>query len=156
MENTFQTYTNIVDEEVRAHGAAVGLTYNLPRNFTVGGNYNFNRLITTIGEDFLSDFNTPEHKTNITFGNRKLTENLGFGVTYRYQSAFRWESTFARGDVPEIHTFDAQINYRIKEMKSIVKLGGSNIFNYRNFQNFGGPNIGAIYYISITFDELLN
>jgi outer membrane receptor protein involved in Fe transport len=156
MENTFQTYTNIVDEQVRAHGAAVGLTYNLPRNFSIGGNYNFNRLITTIGDDFLSDFNTPEHKTNITFGNRKLTENLGFGVTYRYQSAFRWESTFARGDVPEIHTFDAQISYRIKEMKSIVKLGGSNIFNYRNFQNFGGPNIGAIYYVSITFDELLN
>jgi outer membrane receptor protein involved in Fe transport len=155
-ENTFQTYTNIVDEDVRAHGAAVGLTYNLPRNFTIGGNYNFNKLITTIGEDFLSDFNTPEHKANITFGNRKLTDNIGFGLTYRYQSAFRWESTFAIGDVPEIHTFDAQVSYRLKELKSIVKLGGSNIFNNRNFQNFGGPTLGAIYYVSITFDELLN
>ncbi|RAI91342.1 TonB-dependent receptor [Algoriphagus yeomjeoni] len=155
-ENTFQTYTNIVDEDVRAHGAAIGLTYNLPRDFTIGGNYNFNKLITTIGEDFLSDFNTPEHKTNITFGNRKLTEKVGFGLTYRYQSAFRWESTFAIGDVPEIHTFDAQVSYKLKELKSIVKLGGSNIFNNRNFQNFGGPTIGAIYYLSITFDELLN
>lgn len=155
-ENTFQTYTNIVDQEVRAHGAALGLTYNLPKNFTLGGNYNFNRLISDIGEDFLNDFNTPEHKTNITFGNRKVTEKLGFGVTYRYQSAFRWESTFAQGDVPEIHTFDAQVSYRLKDLKSIVKLGGSNLFNNRYFQNFGGPTIGAIYYISITFDELLN
>ncbi|SNS50527.1 TonB-dependent Receptor Plug Domain [Belliella buryatensis] len=155
-ENTFQTYTNIVDQEVRAHGAALGLTYNLPKNFTLGGNYNFNRLISNIGDDFLNDFNTPEHKTNITFGNRKLTEKLGFGMTYRYQSAFRWESTFAQGDVPEIHTFDAQVSYRLKDLKSIVKLGGSNLFNNRYFQNFGGPTIGAIYYISITFDELLN
>ncbi|MCH7414716.1 TonB-dependent receptor, partial [Belliella sp. R4-6] len=155
-ENTFQTYTNIVDEEVRAHGAAIGLTYNLPGNFTLGGNYNFNRLISNIGEDFLNDFNTPEHKTNVTFGNRKLTDKIGFGLTYRYQSAFRWESTFAQGDVPEIHTFDAQVSYRLKDLKSIVKLGGSNIFNNRNIQNFGGPTIGAIYYVSITFDELLN
>ncbi|MEP1086604.1 carboxypeptidase-like regulatory domain-containing protein [Algoriphagus sp.] len=155
-ENTFQTYTNIVDEDVRAHGAAIGLNYSLPRNFSIGANYNFNSLISDIEEDFLSDFNTPEHKTNITFGNRKLTENLGFGLTYRYQSAFRWESTFAQGDVPEIHTFDAQLSYKLKELKSIVKLGGSNIFNNRNIQNFGGPTIGAIYYVSITFDELLN
>ncbi|MCH7398430.1 carboxypeptidase-like regulatory domain-containing protein [Belliella sp. DSM 107340] len=155
-ENTFQTYTNIVDEEVRAHGAAIGLTYNLPGNFTIGGNYNFNRLISDIGEDFLNDFNTPEHKTNVTFGNRKLTEKIGFGLTYRYQTAFRWESTFAQGDVPEIHTFDAQVSYRLKDLKSIVKLGGSNIFNNRNIQNFGGPTIGAVYYVSITFDELLN
>lgn len=156
MENTFQTYTNIVDQEVRAHGAAIGLTYSLPNNFTLGGNYNFNRLISNIGDDFLNDFNTPEHKTNITFANRKLTDKLGFGVTYRYQTAFRWESTFAQGDVPEVHNFDAQISYRLKDLKSIVKLGGSNIFNQRYILNFGGPTIGAIYYLSITFDELLN
>jgi iron complex outermembrane recepter protein len=155
-ENTFQTYTNIIDEEVRAHGAALGLTYNLPRNFTLGGNYNYNKLISNIGENFLNDFNTPEHKTNITFGNRKLTNNLGFGVTYRYQTAFRWESSFAQGLVPEIHTFDAQVSYKLKDLKSIVKLGGSNLFNQRYTYNFGGPMMGAIYYISITFDELFN
>ncbi len=155
-ENTFQTYTNIVDREVRAHGAALGLTYNLPSNYTLSGNYNFNRLITDLGAGFLNDFNTPEHKTNISFGNRKVYKNLGFNVTYRYQTGFRWESTFAQGDVPEIHNFDAQVSYKVPNLKSIVKLGGSNIFNNRYIQNFGGPTIGAIYYVSITFDELLN
>ncbi|WP_455429750.1 TonB-dependent receptor [Litoribacter ruber] len=155
-ENTFQTYTNIVDREVRAHGAALGLTYNLPSNYTLSGNYNFNRLITDLGAGFLNDFNTPEHKTNISFGNRKVYNNLGFNVTYRYQTGFRWESTFAQGDVPEIHNFDAQLSYKVPNLKSIVKLGGSNIFNNRYIQNFGGPTIGAIYYVSITFDELLN
>ncbi|MCC5939465.1 MAG: carboxypeptidase-like regulatory domain-containing protein [Lunatimonas sp.] len=155
-ENTFQTYTNIVDREVRAHGAVIGLTYNLPKNYTISGNYNFNRLITEFEEGFISDFNTPEHKTNIMFGNRKLTQKLGFNVAYRYQTGFRWESSFAQGDVPEFHNVDAQVSYRLKNIKSIVKLGGSNIFNNRYILNFGGPTIGAIYYLSITFDELLN
>lgn len=155
-ENSFQTYTNLDNQEVRAHGAALGITYNLPNNFTLTGNYNFNKLLTTIGPSFLNDFNTPEHKTNISVGNRKIGKNLGFNVTYRYQSQFRWESNFAIGDVPEIHNVDAQLSYKISQLKSVLKLGGSNIFNSRYYQNYGGPTIGAIYYLSITFDELLN
>ncbi|MDN3686398.1 TonB-dependent receptor [Cyclobacterium jeungdonense] len=155
-ENTFQTYTNIVDREVKAHGAVIGVTYSLPNDYTIGGNYNFNRMITVFEEGFLSEFNTPEHKYNINFGNRKLTKNLGFNVAYRFQTAFRWESSFARGDVPEVHNVDAHVSYKLKSLKSVVKLGGSNIFNNRYFLNFGGPTIGAIYYVSITFDELLN
>jgi len=156
MENTFQTYTNLVNEEVRAHGAALGLTYNLPNNFTLSGNYNFNKLLTDIDPNYLNDFNTPKHKTNISLGNRKIGKNLGFNVTYRYQSQFRWESNFAIGDVPEIHNVDAQLSYKVSQLKSVFKLGGSNIFNSRYYQNYGGPTIGAIYYLSITFDELLN
>jgi len=155
-ENTFQTYTNIIDKNVRAHGAAIGITYNLPKNYSISGNYNFNQLLTDLDPNLLLGFNTPEHKTNIMFGNRKLTRNLGFNVAYRYQSGFFWESTFAIGDVPEFHNVDAQVNYKISNLKTIVKLGGSNIFNNRYIMNFGGPTIGAIYYLSITFDELLN
>ncbi|MDO9554722.1 carboxypeptidase-like regulatory domain-containing protein [Rhodonellum sp.] len=155
-ENTFQTYTNLVNEEVRAHGAAIGMAYNLPKNYSISGNYNFNRLITDIGEDFLSEFNTPEHKVNLIFGNRKLTKNVGFNVAYRFQTAFDWESSFAVGRVPEVHTVDAQVSYKVSPWKSIIKLGGSNIFNNRYILNYGGPTIGSIYYISITFDELFN
>ncbi|MBD8490675.1 carboxypeptidase-like regulatory domain-containing protein [Echinicola sp. CAU 1574] len=155
-ENTFQTYTNLVGNSVKANGAALGITYNLPSNFTIGGNYNYNKLLSDIEEGFLSDFNTPEHKFNLSFSNRKLTEKLGFNVTYRYQTAFHWESSFATGEVPEVGTMDAQVSYKVKDWKSIIKLGGSNVFNNRYFLNFGGPTIGAIYYVSITFDELLN
>lgn len=155
-ENTFQTYTNLVNQQVEAHGAALGLAYSFPGYFSLSGNYNFNKLLTDIGPNFLNDFNTPEHKTNISIGNRRIRENWGFNVTYRYQSQFRWESSFAMGDVPEIHNVDAQVSYKLSSLKSILKVGGSNIFNTRYFQNFGGPTIGAIYYLSITFDELLN
>ncbi len=155
-ENTFQTYTNFTDGNVKAHGAAFGMTFNLPKNYTLSGNYNFNKLLSSPTEGFLNDFNTPEHKGNIIFGNRKIAKNLGFNVAWRYQTAFRWESSFARGEVPAISNFDAQLSYKVSSIKSILKLGGSNVLNNRYFMNFGGPTIGAIYYFSITFDELLN
>lgn len=153
--NTAQIYSNL-DSEVTSQGAALGLTYNLPRGYTVGGNYSWNKLQGGFTDNNLSEFNTPEHKYNLNFGNRKLTDKIGFNVTYRWQDAFRWESSFAIGDVPSYSTIDAQVSYKLEELKSIIKLGGSNIGGDSYIQSLGGPNIGSIYYVSITFDELMN
>ncbi len=152
--NTGQIYTNY-DQRITSQGAVLGLTYNMPRNFTISGNYSWNVLNDEIVGG-LSEFNTPEHKFNISVANRKLTDKLGFNVTYRWQEAFTWESSFARGPVPSYGTLDAQVSYKIKDWKSIVKFGGSNLLNNYYIQSLGGPRIGAIYYISLTFDELMN
>jgi outer membrane receptor protein involved in Fe transport len=123
----------------------------------VGGNYNWN-VINTHAENFLSEFNTPEHKFNLSFGNRKVTENFGFSINYRYQTEFLWQSSFtipANGMVPAYGTLDAQVSYKIPSIKSVLKVGGSNLANIRYIQSLGGPTIGAIYYVSLTFDELL-
>lgn len=154
-DNTFQVYTNM-DHTVRSQGAAVGLTYSLSKGYTIGGNYSWNKFISGNTENTLNDFNTPEHKVNVQFGNRKLTDNIGFNIAYRWQDAFRWESSFAVGNVPAYSTLDAQISYKLDNLRSIVKLGGSNLLNSYYIQSLGGPNIGAIYYISVTFDELMN
>ena len=153
--NTFQIYTNI-DNTVRTQGAAIGLTYNLPKGYTIGGNYSWNQFISGYEENALRDFNTPEHKFNLKFENRKVFKNAGFSLNYRWQEEFRWESSFAIGDVPAYQTLDAQVSYKLSNLKSILKLGGSNLFNKQYIQSLGGPNIGAIYYISLTFDELMN
>lgn len=154
-ENTFQTYTNF-NEQVTGAGAAIGLDYMISRGYTLGFNYNWNKLIAGLDENFLNDFNTPEHKANISFGNRKATDNLGFNIMYRWQDAFRWEASFGQGDVPAIGTLDAQVSYKLSGIRSILKIGGSNLLNTKHVMNFGGPTIGAIYYVSLSFDELLN
>ncbi len=154
-ENTFQTYTNF-DKKVVGAGAAFSADYSLGRGYTIGGNYNWNKLLQGLDENFLNDFNTPEHKINASFSNRKLTDNLGFSVAYRWQTSFRWESSFGSGEVPGIGTVDAQLSYKLSSMRSVLKVGGSNLLNTRHVLNYGGPTLGAIYYISLTFDELLN
>lgn len=153
--NTFSIYTNLTDE-VTTQGTAIGLTYSLSQGYQVGANYNWNKFIGGYTSNTLNDFNTPEHKFNINFGNRKVTDNLGFNITYRWQEAFRWESSFARGEVPAYDNLDAQVTYRLPELKSVLKLGGSNLMNKSFYQSLGGPNIGAIYYLSITFDQAFN
>jgi outer membrane receptor protein involved in Fe transport len=154
-QNSYAPYTN-VKKNVTAQGLAIGFDYTLGRGSKAGANYNWNRLNNQLGSGYLSEFNTPEHKYNITFGNRKVTENLGFNVAYRWQNAFKWEASFAQGVVPAVGLVDAQVSYKVKSMKSIFKLGGSDLFNKRYVLNYGGPTLGAIYYISITFDELMN
>ena len=154
-DNTFQIYTNL-DDRVTTQGAAIGLTYSLSRGYQLGGNYSWNKFIGGFSENSLTEFNTPEHKFNINFGNRKVTDNIGFNITYRWQTEFEWQSSFAIGQVPAYGTLDAQVSYRLEPLKSVVKVGGSNLLNDYYIQSLGGPNIGAIYYISLTFDELMN
>ena len=151
--NTFQVYTNI-DNTVTAHGAVFGLDFSLPRNYRLGFNYNYNALIDGLEDQFVNDFNTPEHKFNITFGNRRITDNLGFNVTYRWQDAFRWESSFALADIDAVSTLDAQVSYRLPDLNTVVKFGGTNILNQQYTLSGGGPNLGSIFYLSVTYDQL--
>jgi outer membrane receptor protein involved in Fe transport len=153
--NTFQIYTN-VEEKVESQGAVIGFDYSLPSNFKLSANYNWNKLITERSSGYIFDYNTPEHKMNVGLSNRNLTDNFGFNISWRWQDEFRWVSSFADGMVPAVSTFDAQVSYKIPSMNSIVKLGGSNITNNRHVLNYGGPSLGAIYYVSFTFDEFLN
>ncbi len=154
-ENTFQIYTNAT-EVFRAQGFAAGAAYSFRKGYTLSGNYNWNELVTGSNTPgFLTEFNTPAHKFNITFANRKVIKNLGFSVNYRWQDKLYWESSFAIGEVPAFHNIDAQVSYKVPSIKSVLRLGASNLTNNRYFQNLGGPTLGAIYYVSITFDEFL-
>ncbi len=154
-DNTYSIYTNLQDE-VTTQGLATGFTYSFNKGYQFGANYNWNQFIGGYDDNTLNDFNTPEHKFNVNFGNRKVTDNLGFNMTYRWQEAFRWESAFARGNVPAYDNLDIQLSYKLENLKSIVRVGGSNVLNQPFYQSLGGPNIGAIYYISITFDQSMN
>ncbi|WP_258103651.1 TonB-dependent receptor domain-containing protein [Marinoscillum sp. MHG1-6] len=154
-DNTYQIYTNL-DDLATTQGMAIGLEYNFSGGYNLGGNYSWNKLIGGFTENNLSEFNTPEHKFNVKFGNRKLTDMMGFSIAYRYQSEFEWQSSFAIGQVPAYGALDAQVSLKLEGLKSILKVGGSNILNNYYIQSLGGPDIGAIYYISLTFDEFLN
>jgi len=147
------------DGNVESHGWGLNMEYSLPRGFSVGGNVSYNKLLSQqdlIDQGFRASYNTPEWKYNVKLENRGFVENAGFNFTYRWQDAFFWESSFGAGVVPAFGTLDAQINYKFSDLNTIVKLGGSNVLNERYTTSFGNPKMGAIYYISLTFDQFLN
>jgi len=154
--SVYQTTVSL-DQKVESQGAAVELSYKLNRKLNVSTNYAWNEITNQgdIPEGFQTGFNTPKHKVNLSLASRKLTEHLGFALTWRWQDAFYWESSFAVGEVPAYATLDAQVSYRLPKLKSIVKVGGSNITNHRYEQALGNPTVGSMYYVSIMFDQFL-
>ena len=134
----------------------MGLAYSLPKNFTVNGNWSWADFDAPgATNDFLSNFNTPRNKISFGVSNRKIIENLGFNVNYRWQTSFQWQSSFGIWQVPEFGVLDAQLNYKVSSIKSIIKLGATNLGGGDYRTNIGAPFVGQQYYISISFDEFL-
>lgn len=154
-------------ETIRSWGWALGMDYKLPKNYSIGGNVSFNTLsnLSELAETgFQPAFNTPEYRYVFNFANRELVKNLGFALSYRWQGEFVWQSSFVgpavsasqQSVMPAFGTFDAQFSYKLKSLKSILKVGGSNLFNDGYRQAWGNPTVGTMYFVSLTFDEFLN
>lgn len=154
----YQLYTN-ASERVTSQGATVGFTYLLPRNYTLGANgtwADFN--LRNANPNDIPAFNTPKYRTTVTFGNTEIAKNIGFNVAWRWQDTFEWTSTFNQlrpGTINAYSIVDAQLSYKMSPIKSIVKLGANNVFNNQVYQAYGSPSIGAVYYVSIVFDQLM-
>lgn len=156
-QNRYRVWTNS-RSTVSNYGAAIAISYNFYKGYTISGNANFNKLVQdkTASDALIPGFNTPEWFTNITFGNREVVKNVGFNVLWRWQQSFYWQNLFGNGTVPAYGTVDAQVTYRLPKQHSTIKLGASDIFNKSYYQYVGGPNIRGIYYLAITVDGLLN
>jgi outer membrane receptor protein involved in Fe transport len=106
-------------------------------------------------------FNTPEHKYNIGISGREVPLNIGnlkinsfgFSVNYKWVDTFIFEgSPQFTGIIPSYGLLDAQINWKINSIDTVVKVGASNLLNNLVFQTYGGPRIGRLAYISLLFE----
>lgn len=155
-QDRYRVYTN-AKNKYNNYGAALGITYNFYKKFTVAGNVNYNKMKAQNTSDiFVTGFNTPQWTTNLSFGNREVVKNIGFNVVWRWQQSFLWESPLVTGKIPSYNTIDAQVTFRFPKLNSQLKMGGADIFNKRYIQYAGGPTIGGLYYATITVDGLLN
>lgn len=156
--HAFQLYTNAPDK-VSAQGASAGLTYLLNGGYAVGGNATLSVFnLRNANPNNIAAFNTPKWSTNATFGNSNVINDFGFNAAWHWQTAYDWYGTFngtRPGRVDAYSVVDLQVSKKLPKIKSTIKLGGSNIFNNRIYQSYGSPAIGAIYYVSIVFDDLL-
>lgn len=149
----FQAYTNS-NADITSFGATVGVDTKILGNYDFGVNYTYADFDfdEASDPDFRPSFNTPKHKVKASFGNPALFENFGFNVNYRWSDSFFWQASFADGDVPAYSVFDAQVNYGVPSIKSVFKIGGSNLLGDEYFTALGTGLIGAIYYVSWTIN----
>lgn len=152
----FQLYTNAPDK-VSAQGATLGLTYRTLGGYQIGTNGTWSSFnIRNADPNNVAAFNTPRFKTNVTLGHRNIAPNIGFNVAWHWQESFDWVSSFNAlipGRVPAYHLLDAQVNFRMPALKTVVKLGATNLTNQYVVQAYGSPAVGGLYYISLVFDQ---
>lgn len=151
-------------------GWGIGLDYVIGKGYTLTGNVTQNVLLNDdeLKEEdpsFVTSFNSPKYRFNIGFSNRDINRTgWGFGLTFRHQTEFLWNGSIGtpavnigrQSMIPAFSTFDAQISKKIPAIKSIIKVGGTNIGNKLYTTSWGNPSVGGLYYVSLTFDQLLN
>ncbi|WP_460470421.1 carboxypeptidase-like regulatory domain-containing protein [Emticicia fontis] len=157
-------------EKIKVNGWAIGLNYSLDKGFFINANIANNELKRFVPspEQQYAGFNTPEYRYNLGFGKRIGSgDKFGFNINFKHQNAFLWEASFnqptttgltlfTNTTVPAINNIDAQVSMKLPAMKSIIKLGGTNIGGKPYIQAYGSALVGSMYYVALSFDELLN
>lgn len=142
--------------KVKNYGFAAGVSYNFYKTYAFSINGNYNKLARANPNDpLIPGFNTPDFATNVSFGNRAISKNVGFNLVWHWQNSFYWQNLFGNGNISAYNTIDAQVTFHAPALHSSFKLGGTNILNTRYIQYIGGPSIGGLYYLTWTIDDLL-
>jgi len=151
----YQTYTNS-KADVNSYGGSIGINTKVLGDFDLGGSYTYTKqdFDQAAFPDFKTSFNTPEHKAKINFGNANLFKNFGFNTAWRWSDDYYWQATFGDGAIPAFHSLDAQVNYTIPSLKSIFKIGATNVLGEEYNTAIGTGAIGSMYYVSWTINNL--
>lgn len=149
----YQVYTNTT-AQVSSLGFGVGLSKKVYKDFELGVNYNYAQFEFNQEDDpsFIAGFNTPKHRIKASLGNAKVIKNLGFNVNVRWNTEYLWQSSFGDGIVPENTVLDAQINYAFTKLKSVIKVGATNLFGSDYIQVIGAGAIGQQWFVSWTIN----
>ncbi|MFN5987477.1 MAG: TonB-dependent receptor, partial [Chitinophagaceae bacterium] len=154
-KRTAYSISTNADANVSSSGWGVSLDYLLPRNFSVNASVSSDEIGNLPG-GFVSYFNTPKMRVNAGLNNSGflLKNRLGFGASFHYQDGFMYEGTFGVGKVSSFNTIDAVLTYKVPSIKSLIKVGGTNIMNHYYRTAFGNPAIGGLYYASFAYNIL--
>ena len=147
----YRLWTNS-QSQVYNYGGSAGLRYTVGRGYLAGANATYTRLDRTENGDGLEDgFNTPRWAYNLSFANENAYHNVGFGLNFRHQVSYYSQTFLVNGTVPAYSSLDAQVSYRIPAAQVGLKLGASNVLNDYYVTYLGGPSVGGLYYLTVTY-----
>lgn len=139
--------------KVSTYGFGASLQFLLPNSFSIDVNASSDHIHNP-DSTFTTYWNTPNFRfnvglTNSGFGGQK---RWGFGVAYRWQNSYYTESDFRQGPVSSFGTLDAQVSYKLLDIRSMIKVGATNLTNRYYISQYGNPAIGGVYYISYAYN----
>ncbi len=96
-------------------------------------------------------FNTPRFIMNAGINGTEIYKKLDFSVSIRYQNSYYWQSFLVNGNVPAFFNADGMLRYTFPKLSFNIKVGASNILNHYYYSILGGPEIGGLYYTTLTY-----
>jgi len=151
LASTNYAYIQNSPDEVKATGWGIGLEYQLSRGYILGANL-FSDKLNDVPAGFVSYFNAPKYRTNLSLRNDNVWKNIGFSIMGKWQDVNHYEGTFVAGTLPAFWTVDAQASYRMGKAKSVIRIGGTNILNHYARTGYGSPYVGGLYYVSYGYN----
>ena len=146
-------------EIITTQGFSIGINYYLSNQFTINSNYSWNKLNKLSNDPIIPAFNTPENKFNIGISGKEIDiallgiGKISFNTNYKWVQGFTFEgSPQFTGLIPSYGLLDLQITKEISKLDLAIKMGASNILNNEVIQVYGGPFIGRMAYLSLSFD----
>ncbi|MFN5932344.1 MAG: TonB-dependent receptor plug domain-containing protein, partial [Sphingobacteriales bacterium] len=138
---------------VKTYGAGISIEYNFQKGFFTNLNGSFDKL-GEVPNGYITNFNAPNYRYNVTFGNNGFLKDkrTAFNIAYRWQDAFFYTSSLANGYVPAYHNVDAQISYKFPQIKSVMRIGATNILNQYFITAIANPSIGGMYYVGFAYN----
>jgi outer membrane receptor protein involved in Fe transport len=161
---SIQAYRMAANAEntVTTQGASIGINYYLHPNYSLNGNYSWNKLNEEGTEDpIIPAYNTPEHKYNLGLNGRNLhlsstkpiLRYFSFSINYKWVEEFTYEgSPQFTGKVLTYDLVDVQVSKKLPELNATLKIGSSNVLNNMHYEVYGGPYIGRMTYCSLLFE----
>jgi outer membrane receptor protein involved in Fe transport len=150
----FQTYTNS-QADISSYGGSIGVNTKIFKKLDLGLSYTLAKFDFDQESDpnFSAGFNTPEHKFKVSLGSPNVIGNLGFNINVRYSDEYLWQSTIANAVIPQRTVGDVQINYNAQKIKSLFKVGASNVGGQEYQSAPGSPYIGSQFFVSWVFNQ---
>jgi outer membrane receptor protein involved in Fe transport len=146
------SFVNNSSTIVKTFGWAVSAEYKFYKGYTASLNLSGDQLQNQ-DVNVITYYNTPKLRMNFGVSNPNIYKNIGAGFIYRWQDKVdNWEGTFGSGEVPSYGSLDGYISLKLPQMKSLLKVGGTNIQNKYFRSAFGNPQIGALYYVSFGYN----
>ena len=96
-------------------------------------------------------FNTPAWISNVGINGTNIYKSLGFGITFKYQGSYYWQSFLINGNVPAVFNVDCMVRYTLSKPALDIKIGVTNVLNNYYYSILGGPQIGGFYYTTLTY-----
>lgn len=150
--NDFQRYsvTTNSKSEIQVFGFTAGFNTKIFGDFDLGGSYAYSDFTKDNLDVFTFKpfFNIPKQSVKVQFGNERLFKNFGFNTNIRWQDEFLYQTRFIDRVLDARFVLDAQLNYAVPSIKSVFKLGGTNLTGDQYTSVPEAGTIGSQYYLS--------